>query len=134
VPGAVIDKVRTLLGLRPPAPAPGIADAGLRTVIDEVATAWPFSAPAIEVSPPVPGVYFLYRDGRLVYIGLAVNGAGIREALNSHQRGAYGECTRAATSFIYQLTENPRALYLRCLDAHRERYGGRLPSCQQGLG
>lgn len=130
----MIDRVRTLLGLRRPAREPGTADVGLRTVIDEVATAWPFSEPAIDVCPAAPGVYFLYRDGRLVYIGLAVNGAGIREALESHRRGAYGECTRAATSFIYQITDNPRALYLRCLEAHRERYGGRLPSCQQGLG
>jgi hypothetical protein len=129
-----IEKMRTLLGLRRQAPEARIADVGLRTMIDEVASAWPFSEAAIEVSPPVPGVYFLYRDGRLVYIGLAVNGSGIREALASHQRGAYGECTRAATSFIYQLSDNPRALYLRCLQAHRERYGGRLPSCHQGLG
>src|SRR5688572_19603273 len=66
VPRAVIpmEKVRALLGLRGRAPVPQTADVGLRTLIDEVASAWPFAEAAIGVSPAAPGVYFLYRDGR----------------------------------------------------------------------
>jgi hypothetical protein len=129
-----MEKVRALLGLRGRAPVPQTADVGLRTLIDEVASAWPFAEAAIGVSPAAPGVYFLYRDGRLVYIGLALQDCGIRQALANHHRGAYGECTRAATSFTYELADDPRSVFYRCLDAHRERYGGRLPSCQRGLG
>jgi hypothetical protein len=99
----------------------------LPALIDEAAFAWPFTDAAIEVSPAAPGVYLLYRDGRLLYIGLAVNGCGIREELASHASGARGDCTRAATAFIYEVSHQPRALYHRYLALHRARDGGRLP-------
>lgn len=124
-----LEKVRALLGLRGRAQDREPAGVVLRNLIDEVASAWPFTESAIEVSPAAPGVYLLYRDGRLVYIGLAVNGSHIRAELESHRRGAHGACTRAATAFVYELARDPRALYRRYLDAHRARYGGRLPSC-----
>jgi hypothetical protein len=88
----------------------------LPAIIDEAAFAWPFTEAAIEVSPAAPGVYLLYRDGRLLYIGLAVNGCGIREELASHASGARGACSH-----------QPRALYHRYLALHRARDGGRLP-------
>jgi len=98
-------------------------------LIDERACAWPFVDASIDASPTAPGVYFLYRDGRLIYIGLAVNGSGIREELANHRRGAYGERTRAATAFIYELARDPRTLHARYLSVHRARYGGNLPPC-----
>ena len=85
----------------------------LPATIDEAAFAWPFTDAAIEVSPAAPGVYLLYRGGRLLYIGLAINGLGIREELASHASGARGACTRAATAFIYEVSHQPRALYHR---------------------
>jgi hypothetical protein len=119
-----VEKLRTMLGLRP-RPA---AHVELRAVIDEVALAWPFSEAAVDLSPATPGVYLLYRDGRLVYIGLAVNGSGIRQELESHRCGARGLDTRDATAFLYELAADPRALHQRYLRAHRERYGGRVPA------
>lgn len=92
-----------------------------------VASAWPFTDAAIDLSPAAPGVYLLYQNGRLLYIGLAVNGSSIREELASHQRGAHGERTRDATAFVYELARDPRALHRRYLSAHRARHGGRLP-------
>jgi hypothetical protein len=64
------------------------ADSGLRAYLSETFPAWPFTDAAVEISPTSPGVYLLYRDGRLIYIGLAVNGSGIRQELQSHRRGA----------------------------------------------
>ena len=104
---------------------------GLRAYLSETFSAWPFTDAAVEVSPTSPGVYLLYRDGRLIYIGLAVNGAGIRQELQSHRRGAYGSRTQAASAFLYGLSADPTALYRRYLRAHRERYGGRLPPCNE---
>jgi hypothetical protein len=121
-----LEKLRTMLRLRDDDAS--TAHPELRPVVDEVATAWPFTDAAIDLSPAEPGVYLLYRGGRLIYIGLAVNGAGIRQELESHRRGAYGECTREATAFLYELARDPRALYRRYLAAHRGRYGGRLPA------
>jgi hypothetical protein len=122
-----LEKLRTMLGLRQRL----LAHAELRPVIDEVALAWPFSEAAVDLSPAAPGVYLLYRDGRLVYIGLAVNGSGIRQELESHLCGARGPGTRAATAFLYELARDPRALHGDYLAAHRARYGGRLPAANE---
>lgn len=129
MPGALIflEKLRTMLRLRQYPPEDPRAAPALHPVIDEVASAWPFTDAAIDLSPAAPGVYLLYQNGRLLYIGLAVNGSSIREELASHRRGAHGDCTRDATAFTYELARDPRALHRRYLASHRERYDGRLP-------
>jgi hypothetical protein len=124
-----LEKLRAMFNLLQPDPASG--DPALRPVVDEISIAWPFTDAAIDISPAAPGVYLLYRNGRLIYIGVAVNGAGIRRELESHRRGAYGECTRHATAFLYELARDPRARHRRYLNAHRNRYGGRLPPCNE---
>ena len=123
--GAVIflAKLRAMFRLRHPETAAGNPE--LRPVVNELASAWLFAGPAIDVSPTEPGVYLLYRDGRLIYIGVAVNGASIRQELARHLGGARGDCTREATAFAYELTPDPRARYRRYLSMHRERHGGR---------
>jgi len=103
----------------------------LHAYIDERSFAWPFTDAAIAISPTSCGVYLLYASGRLVYIGLAVNGSGIRQELESHRRGAYGKCTQEASAFIYELADDPIAVHRQYLHAHRERYGGRLPACNE---
>jgi hypothetical protein len=120
-----LEKLRTVLGLRPPA-----APDELRVLIDEVASAWPFTEAAIDLSPAAPGVYLLYRDGRLIYIGVAVNGSGIRQELESHRRGA-GRGTSDATAFMYEPAVDPRALHRHYLNIHRSRYGGRVPAANE---
>jgi hypothetical protein len=118
-----LERLKTLAGLRPAARAAG----ELRAVIDEVASAWPFSEAAIDLAPAAAGVFMLYRDGRLIYIGLAPAGSGIRAELASHRAGAHGHASAAATAFLYEQSAEPRPLYERYLEAHRARYGGRLP-------
>ena len=120
-----LQKLRAMLRLGQP------ERAGLRPVIDEASLAWPFADAAIDLSPAAPGVYFLYRDGRLIYIGLAVKGSGIRQELESHRRGAHGAGTRGATAFLYEQAPDARALYRRYLSAHRQHHDGRLPLCNE---
>ena len=122
-----LEKLRSILRLRKH-PLADPEALSLHPVIDEVASAWPFTDAAIDLSPTAPGVYMLYQNGRLLYIGLAVNGSSIRDELASHRLGARRECTRDATAFTYELARDPRALHRRYLAAHRERYGGRLPA------
>jgi hypothetical protein len=126
-----LEKLRTMLRLRQ-SPQEDLAAPPLHPVIDEVASAWPFTDAAIDHSPAAPGVYLLYQNGCLLYIGLAVNGSSIRDELASHRSGAHGERTRDATAFTYELARDPRALHRRYLAAHRERYGGRLPAGNDG--
>jgi len=106
-------------------------DTSQHAYLDETFDAWPFAAAAVETSPAAPGVYLLYASGRLIYIGLAVNGSGIRQELESHLRGAYGPDTQTASAFVYELAANPLDLHRRYLSAHRARYGGRLPPCNE---
>jgi hypothetical protein len=115
----LLEKLRTMLQLR----SSERAGQALRAVIDEISVAWPFTEAAVDVSPASPGVYFLYRNGRLIYIGLAVNGSGIRQELESHLRGAHGPMTRYATAFLYELAPDPRVLHERYLRTHRAHYG-----------
>jgi hypothetical protein len=107
------------------------ADRGLHAYLSETFSAWPFTDAAVEISPAAPGVYFLSRSGRLIYIGVAISGSGIRQELASHRRGAYGGCTREASAFFYELASEPLSLYRRYLNAHKERYGNRLPQCNE---
>lgn len=101
----------------------------LPAFLDERFDAWPFTDAAIAVAPTSPGVYLLYACSRLIYIGLAVSGSGIRQELASHLSGARGECTQRASAFLYELDDDPLALHRSYLHAHSERYGGRLPPC-----
>jgi hypothetical protein len=129
---ALLEKIRRLCHpVRRRHPAHEISEPALRAYLTETFAAWPFTEAAIDVSPTSPGVYLLYRSGRLVYIGLAVNGSGIRQELDSHLRGAHGSRTQAATAFLYELAADPIALHRHYLRAHRERYGGRLPPCNE---
>jgi hypothetical protein len=90
----------------------------------------PFTAAGVAMAPTQPGVYLLYRSGRLIYIGMAASGSGIRAALEAHRRGAYGRCTRSATAFDYELSADPPETLHAYLRAHMARYG-RLPPCNE---
>jgi hypothetical protein len=127
----LFEKVRYLLGVRR-----GLREApALRPLVNEVATAWPFTEAAVDISPAAPGVYLLYKHGRLIYIGAAVNGLGIRAELESHRCGARSGCTQAATAFLFEVCAEPLRLQRRYLDEHRALHGGRAPACnERGLG
>ena len=92
-------------------------------------SASPFNDAHIALAPEGTGVYFLYRHGRVIYIGVAVHGSGIRQELERHREGAYGSGTQAATSFDYELTRDPVVAKGEYLQLHRTRHRGRLPSC-----
>lgn len=93
------------------------------------ASATPFEDNHIGLAPEETGVYFLYRHGRVIYIGVAVHGSGIRQELERHRQGTYGPATQVATSFDYELTRDPVVASGEYLRLHMARHGGRVPSC-----
>lgn len=97
------------------------------SVTDTAAT--PFNDEHLAAAPAATGVYFLYRSERLIYIGVAVHGTGIRQELDNHLRGSYGAATQAATSFRYELTRDPVVAKHEYLRMHKATFGGRLPAC-----
>lgn len=93
------------------------------------AAAMPFTAEQLTVAPAATGVYFLYRNERLIYIGVAVHGTGIRQELHNHLRGSYGAATQAASAYRYELTRDPVVAKHEYLEMHKASFGGRLRAC-----
>jgi hypothetical protein len=91
----------------------------------------PFREPDIAAAPATPGVYFLSRGYRVIFIGVATDGTTIREQLLRHLRGEAGPCTRAASEFEYDSSPNPRALYEYYLENYGSRTRGLLPECNE---
>ena len=78
---------------------PTVTKRVLRAVIDETASARPFTAAAaVDISPTARGVYLLYARGRLVYFGVAEN-SGIRQELERHLTGAFSARTGSASGW-----------------------------------
>jgi len=93
----------------------------------------PFISRHVGEAPAQPGVYLLYRGHRLIYIGLAAAGATIRERLRDHLRGADGTCTRSATEFEYEASEDPIVLYRHYVAVYLGTTAGVLPECNEAL-
>src|SRR3990172_7692213 len=88
----------------------------------------PFTVEHLVAAPVATGVYFLYRNERLIYIGVAVHGTGIRQELHNHLRGSYGAGTQGATAFRYELTRDPVVAKHEYLRIHQAAYGGGPPA------
>ena len=90
-----------------------------------------FSKNNVDKAPNSHGVYALYRDGVLIYIGRASgNGVTIRSRLQCHLRGDEGPCTRAATHYWREQNAAPIAREAELLDWHRKKFGA-LPRCNE---
>ena len=89
----------------------------------------PFDAQRIAETPAAPGVYLLYRQHRLIYIGHAPAGTTIRARLERHLRGEAGACTQAATEFDYETSAYADWLYRHYLAVYLDATGGLLPDC-----
>lgn len=94
-------------------------------------TAAPFEEAFVAAAPATSGVYFLYHRYRVIYIGLAVQGTGIRQELVKHLGGAYGPRTCSATAFDFEETRHPVAASREYLRAHMTQHRGRLPWCNE---
>src|SRR5687767_10123882 len=86
-----------------------------------------FTGSSVSSAPTSSGVYFLYRDARLIYIGIAVHGTGIRQELEKHLGGGYGDRTRAATAFRFEQTRDPVVASREYLLAYMAQHRGRPP-------
>jgi len=93
----------------------------------------PFVSRHVDEAPASPGVFLLYRRGRLVYIGLAGPGGSIRERLHEHLRGQAGSCTRSATEFDFEASPYPVSLYRQYFAVYLGTSAGRLPECNEAV-
>ena len=99
----------------------------LRAYLTRGLDAPPFNETFVAHAPDSSGVYFLYRHDRVLYIGIAVHGTGIRRELEKHLNGFYGAHTSTATSFDFEETRDPVIARREYLLAHMAEHRGRVP-------
>lgn len=85
-----------------------------------------FNKQNVDNSPSKPGVYALYRDRKLTYIGKA--SYPIRSRLQDHYAGRDGQCTMASTQYKREISSNPATRERELLQEYLQQYGS-LPLC-----
>jgi excinuclease UvrABC nuclease subunit len=90
---------------------------------------FPFTARLIAGAPEEPGVYVLWEDGEITYIGHAQGrGATIRSRLVDHFSGTHSPCTRRATHYSWEISLKPAAREAALLEEYQQA-NARLPRC-----
>ena len=81
-----------------------------------------FTAAIVDGAPENAGVYALWQEAEMIYLGRA---ASIRAALLDPP-----DCTRGASHYSWELSLQPAAREAELLEAFRKRHG-RLPRCNK---
>jgi excinuclease UvrABC nuclease subunit len=90
---------------------------------------FPFSGVLIAAAPEEAGVYMLWQDGAVIYIGRALGGGTtLRSRLVDHFSGREGACTRQATHYSWELVRDPAVREAQLLQEHQARHQ-RPPRC-----
>jgi excinuclease UvrABC nuclease subunit len=90
---------------------------------------FPFTARLIAGAPEEPGVYALWEDGEIIYIGHAPGrGATIRSRLVDHFAGTVSPCTRRASHYSWEISLRPTVREGELLEEYRSA-NTRLPRC-----
>lgn len=80
-------------------------------------------------APEEAGVYALWRDDELIFLGRASQGATIRARLTEHLGGSC-PCTQTATHYTWELSLQPATREAEVLREFQALFG-RLPRCNQ---
>ena len=86
----------------------------------------------IDKAPTAHGVYVLYGGSPIIYIGTASDGDDtIRSRLQSHHRGDEGPCSKRATTYRREATEDAVARERELIDEYEQQHNGTLPPCNK---
>ena len=86
-----------------------------------------FTAAIVEGAPENAGVYALWQEAEMIYLGHA---ASIKAALLGHLQRDPPDCTGGATHYSWELSLQPAVREADLLEAFRKRHG-RLPRCNK---
>ena len=92
---------------------------------------YPITQKNLNAVPKQAGVYALYEEEELIYIGKAES--GIRTRLQRHVSGEEGQCTQAATHYWREACSNPEVRETELLNSYLTKHG-RLPRCNERIG
>ena len=84
-----------------------------------------FAHAIVQGAPANAGVYALWQDGEMIYLGRATS---IRERLLEHLERTPLPCTSGATHYSWELSLRPATREVELLELYKKRHG-RLPRC-----
>jgi hypothetical protein len=87
---------------------------------------WPFLDYVVGSSPTDQGLYALWKEGELLFVGIADDQNGIRGCLVRHFGGEHGPLLQSADHFSWELAFEPEKRRSEVLQAF-EKQRGRLP-------
>ena len=90
---------------------------------------FPFTRAMIEYAPETVGVYGFFESEGIIYIGKAVDGMTIKSCLLLHQDASFGDCTRKATAYTWEIISWPSARETELLAAFFKTHD-HDPRCQ----
>jgi len=87
------------------------------------------TATAMGDAPRQAGVYVLYENHMLIYIGAALGTEStLQDRLREHKSGNKGPCTKWFTHYACEITDAEMSRQRELLQEYSNRYG-RLPRC-----
>jgi hypothetical protein len=91
---------------------------------------WPFRAALLDDAPDTAGVYALWDNATLLYVGRANGGADtIRSRLMAHARGESARQRGTPTHYGWEICRNPREREAQVLAELAAAAGGNDASC-----
>ena len=92
---------------------------------------FPFTAILVAGAPNDAGVYALWENGELLYIGRANGGRStVRTLLIDHLAGLHGPCTQRATHYQWEISLTPELREVELLEEYHAQFR-RLPRCNR---
>ena len=89
-----------------------------------------FTKENVDNAPDEHGVYILYDNSTLIYIGRAAGeGVTIRSRLQSHKSGNEGACTTNASHYKREITSSPIGREKELVQEYKDSHNGELPRC-----
>src|SRR5262245_39313051 len=90
---------------------------------------FPFTGIMIALAPQEAGVYVLWRESDMIYVGRAAGGRStICSRLIDHYSGLNGPCTQRATHYGWEISPNPEQREVELLEEYRGQFQ-RAPRC-----
>lgn len=88
-----------------------------------------FARAMVAGAPEGSGVYALWENGEMIYVGRA-NGIPLRQMLLRHLEKGYCSCTERASHYTWELSLRPATRELEVLQDFEARHQ-RLPRCNE---
>jgi hypothetical protein len=86
----------------------------------------------VDASPDEQGLYALWEDDEVIYIGRASASATIREHLREHFGRRLCPCAEKATHYSWELSLRPATREVEILEEFLMQFG-RMPRCNEDV-